>query len=83
MCPERIAAPDAQKNELSGFLLRPSGVAGSFCEDSAWRSSRTRLQLTDHRHPCLRVDLMCANYGSRRSQTIDPVAIVPMGKCDD
>jgi len=25
---------------------------------------------------------MCANYGSRRSQTIDPVAIVPMGKCD-
>jgi len=32
--------------------------------------------------PCLRDDLICANYDSRRSRTIGPVAIVPMGKCD-
>jgi len=68
-------------------MVRSYGGASWFYrKDSAWRRSRPKLQLTDHRHPlpeaCLKDDLICANYDSRRSRTIDLVAIVPMGKCD-
>jgi len=62
------------KGPVSGFAV---------CELPAKRSSRIKLQLTDHGTPCLRVDFPDQSYGGLRSRAYCPNGHCPKGQVVD